>query len=88
MVVKTKGFELTINDDYVECEVLFNNTVWYFLEEYITDDLLELIEDYTNKNISLLSFVKSFYDSVSFEDEEGEQNPYEFTSDDWEYILG
>ena len=88
MIVKAKGFELTINEEYVECEVLFNNAVWYFLEEYLTDDLMELIEEYNNKNITLLQFVTSFYDSIKFEDENEEQEPHEFTTEEWSYILG
>ena len=88
MVVKTNGFELTIDEEYVECEVHFNNTVWYFLEEYLTDELLELIEEYINKDITLLDFVSSFYDSILFEDEGEEQSPHEFTLEEWRYILG
>ena len=88
MVVKTSGFKLTINEEYVECEVQYNNTVWYFLEEYLTDELIELIEEYRNKNITLLQFVSDFYDSIQFEDEDEEQIPHEFTLEEWRYILG
>lgn len=88
MIVKTNGFELTIADEYVECEVHHDNSVWYFLEEYLTDELMELIEEYINKDITLLQFVTSFYDSIEFEDEEGEKKPHEFTLDEWNYILG
>lgn len=87
MVVKTSGFKLTIDEEYVECEVQYNNTVWYFLEEYLTDELLELIEEYINKDITLLDFVSSFYDSIQFEDEGEEQSPHEFTLEEWRYIL-
>lgn len=88
MKIKANGFELTIEEEYVECEVRHNNTVWYFLEEYLTDELLELIEDYLNKDITLLQFVSAFYDSIEFEDEAEEQKPHEFTIEEWRYILG
>ena len=87
MKVKRNGFELTINEEYVECEVQYNNTVWYFLEEYLTDELVEIIEAYINKEISLLDFVISFFDGVEFEDEDEKMEDYEFTLNDWKYIL-
>lgn len=87
MKVKRNGFELTINDEYVECEVQYNNTVWYYLEEYLTDELVEIIEAYINKEISLLDFIISFFDGVEFEDEDEKMKDYEFTLNDWKYIL-
>lgn len=87
MKVKMNGIKLTINNEYVECEVQYNNTVWYFLEEYLTDELIELVEAYINKEISLLDFVISFFDGVEFEDEDDSRPAYEFTLKDWKYIL-
>lgn len=84
--IKTDLLDLTITDDYVECEVEFNHTVWYNLEEYLTDDLLALIDDFMNGEISLFTFLTIFYDSVMFIDENEEKHPYEFTEKDWKYI--
>lgn len=87
MKVKLNGFELSVCNEYVECEVQYNNTVWYFLEEYLTDELVELVETYINKEISLLDFVISFFDGVEFEDEDEKRPAYEFTLKDWKDIL-
>lgn len=84
--IKTDLLDLTITDDYVECEVEYNYTIWYNLEEYLTDDLMELIDDFINGEISLYTFLTIFYDCVLFEDENGQKHPYEFTESDWKYI--
>ena len=88
MKIEMNGFRLTVSNEYVECEVQYNNTVWYFLEEYLTDELMDLVELYINKDITLLDFVTNFYDSIQFEDEGEEQEPHEFTLEEWRYILG
>lgn len=88
MKVEMSGFKLAVSDEYVECEVQYNNTVWYFLEEYLTDELMDLVELYINKDITLLDFVSNFYDSIQFEDEDEKQSPHEFTLEEWRYILG
>ena len=78
---------ISVEHDFVECEVHLFGTIWYHLYSSITDDMLDLLKGYNNGDITLLEFVEYLYDCIKFDDESGKYKPHEFTTEEWEYIL-
>ena len=89
MRIKNNRINLLINveNDFLECEVHLFGTIWYHLYSSLTDDMLDLLNEYNNRDITLLELLEYWYDSIKFEDEYIEQKPREFTTEEWEYIL-
>lgn len=85
--IKSKGFILRIDDDFVDIEVYYNGTWWYYLEEYLTDDMVDLIDEWRYGGITLLTFVNTFFEDVKFSDEEDKETPHEFNLEEWRQIL-
>lgn len=85
MKIKTRTVICTIEDEYVECEIQYNNKWWYYLEEYIDDNLSDMITDFKNGKISLFTFCNDFFFSVYFLDED--DNEKNFSASEWGEIL-
>ena len=89
MKIKNNRVILVVDteNDFAECEVNLFGTVWYHLYSSLADDMLDLINDYNNMDITTLEFVEYLYDCIKFDDEAGRYKPHEFTTEEWEYIL-
>ena len=85
MKIKTRTVICTIEDEYVEIEVLFDNRWWYYLEQYVDDNLLDMINEFREGKISLFTFCNDFFFSVSFLDED--DNERAFSASEWGEIL-
>lgn len=81
MIIKQKGFILTVEEDYVECEVYFQGEWYYTLEDNIFEELSWLIDDYINGNLDTKEFCKEFFLGVEFD------GGKEFSNQEWEMIL-